>query len=584
MTQTHRTLRLHRLAAAGMLLWGAAGAQASEGIPALLQFAEQYRDQAPATPPSPTEGKTQKPQTRPSQAASVADASALRRTLGQREAQLAKQQATLREQEQQLMALRQSLRAAESRLKQMSEQTRQAANRADSPAAPTDFAPLQQLVSRLRDAAAGSPEARRSAALVAEAREETGRSRDALAHSQAQIRTLTAQRDDLQKQLKSGGQDRDRAQQSRQALQTKLDGLQAQLNEKTAALQANRQQLSATQTQLTALQKTQDDRQQQVEKAAAGTRAAHEKALAELKEQRDALEKTRQTQRATIKQKDDELAGLKTDTLTLQKQRDTLQQQAVAAEALRVKQEQDNARLLADVRGLRERATWLAKPALNVPAMRQAYAAGTALGRDIVRLLDERKRWGVVADRPTVLAGVIDAFSGQYPLTPEVLSTALAESESAVNTAREQASRTQQKKGDAFVADFKKQKGVKLSPSGFWYRVDYAGDAPMADGVVLDVVVKESLTDGTVIQDMDLNGKVLSQPLDAYPPLFREAIGYLRNHGELTLVVPPELAYGEAGYPPKVPPNATLVYALRVETGTADKNKTRAGTPPAPKG
>lgn len=582
---THATLRFHRLAAVGLLLWGAAGAQASEGIPALLQFAEQYRDQAPATPPSPTEGKTQKPQTRPSQAGSAADASALRRTLGQREARLAKQEATLREQEQQLLALRQSLRAAESRLKQVNEQARQTAKIVDSPATPTDFTPLQQLVSRLRDAAAGSPEARRSAALVAEAREETGRSRNALAHSQTQIRTLTAQRDELKKQLESGGQDIDRVQQSRQALQTKLAGLQAQLNEKTAALQANRQQLSTTQTQLTALQKTQDDRQQQAEKAAAGRRAAHEKALTELREQRDALEKTRQAQQAMIKQKDDELAGLKTDTRALQKQHDELQQQAVTTEALRVKQEQDRTRLLDDLRALRERATLLAtKPALNAPATRQAYAAGTALGRDIVRLLDERKSWGINADRPTVLAGVIDAFSGQYQLTTDVLSTSLAESETAVNTARKQASRTQQKKGDAFVADFKKQKGVKLSPSGFWYRVDYAGDTPMADGAVLDVVVKESLTDGTVIQDMDLNGKVLSQPLDAYPPLFREAIGYLRNHGELTLVVPPALAYGEAGYPPTVPPNATLVYALRVETRTADTKDAHVSNPPAPKG
>ncbi|TXE66636.1 FKBP-type peptidyl-prolyl cis-trans isomerase N-terminal domain-containing protein [Serratia nematodiphila] len=584
MTPAHRRPRLHRLAAVGLLLWGTAGAQADEGIPALLQFAEQYRDQAPATPPSPTEGKTQKKPTRPSQAASVADASALRRTLGQREALLAKQQASLREQEKQLMALRQSLMAAESRLKLVNEQARQAAKITDRPAAPTDFAPLQHLVSRLRDAAAGSPETRRSAALVAEAREETGRSRSALAHSQEQIRTLTAQRDDLQKQLESGGQDIDRVQQSRQALQAKLDGLQVQLNEKTAALQAHRQQLSTTQTQLTTLQKTQDSRQQQAEKAAAGAQVAHEKALAALREQRDALEKASQAQQATIKQKDDELAGLKTDTLALQKQHDALQQQAVATEALRVKQDQDRVRLLDDVRRLREHATWLAKPALNAPAMRQAYAAGTALGRDIVRLLDERKRWGVVADRPTVLAGVIDAFSGQYQLTTDVLSTSLAESETAVNRARKQASRTQQKKGDSFVADFKKQKGVKLSPSGFWYRVDYAGDAPMSDGAVLDVVVKESLTDGTVIQDMDLNGKVLSQPLDAYPPLFREAIGYLRNHGELTLVVPPALAYGEAGYPPKVPPNATLVYALRVETGTADKKQSHAGNPPAPKG
>jgi hypothetical protein len=38
-------------------------------------------------------------------------------------------------------------------------------------------------------------------------------------------------------------------------------------------------------------------------------------------------------------------------------------------------------------------------------------------------------------------------------------------------------------------------------------------------------VVKEPLTDGTVIQDLYLSGKVLTQLLKVYPPLFREAIG-----------------------------------------------------------
>lgn len=80
----------------------------------------------------------------------------------------------------------------------------------------------------------------------------------------------------------------------------------------------------------------------------------------------------------------------------------------------------------------------------------------------------------------------------------------------------------------------------------------------------MDIVVKESLTDGSVIQDMDRSGKVMSQPLSAYPPLFREAIGHLKNHGSLTMVVPPALAYGETGYAPQIPPNATMVYELRI--------------------
>ncbi|MNW22140.1 putative FKBP-type peptidyl-prolyl cis-trans isomerase [compost metagenome] len=63
---------------------------------------------------------------------------------------------------------------------------------------------------------------------------------------------------------------------------------------------------------------------------------------------------------------------------------------------------------------------------------------------------------------------------------------------------------------------------------------------------------------------MESSGKVLSQSLSAFPPLFREAIGYLKNHGSLTMVVPPELAYGEAGYAPQIPPDATMVYELRI--------------------
>jgi len=39
----------------------------------------------------------------------------------------------------------------------------------------------------------------------------------------------------------------------------------------------------------------------------------------------------------------------------------------------------------------------------------------------------------------------------------------------------------------------------------------------------------------------------------------------LRNHGSIMLVVPPALAYGEKGYPPKIPPNATMIYELRVD-------------------
>ncbi|USQ48024.1 hypothetical protein NFX37_16575 [Serratia marcescens] len=127
-----------------------------------------------------------------------------------------------------------------------------------------------------------------------------------------------------------------------------------------------------------------------------------------------------------------------------------------------------------------------------------------------------------------LLAGVIDTFNGHYQLSDAQLTRALAESEKAVNDARNQAAKVQTSKGEAFVTEFKKKKGTQKSPSGFWYRIEYAGDEAIKENARVDIVVKESLTDGSVIQDMDRSGKVMSQPLSAYPPLFREAIGHLK--------------------------------------------------------
>lgn len=562
MTPVRGGLRLRGLAVFS-LLWGtASGVQANEGIRALLQFAEQYRSQSPAGSPAPPAKagvqEKKKSATQPISSTGAGDSPTLRRALKQRDGQLVRQQAMLRAQETQLAGLRQALKSLEEKAAAKTPQPGALAH----PATSADFAPLQQLVARLSDAAGGSPDAKRSAELIAHARREADDRCQALADSQAQVRTLKIQLGDLKKLLQSGGQSVERELHARQVLQSKLDGAQAQRDEMTVQLKAAQAQLTAAGVQRQALEAQQADTQ---------------RALAVLKTQHETLTAERETQKMTFARKEAELTALQAEKQAARKQHDALQQQLSTADTRLVTQDQEIMRLKDDINLLRDRAKWLVKPeVLKDPTGRQAYAAGSALGRDIIEMLNERKGWGVEADRPTVLAGVIDAFSGQYQLTTDVLSKALAESEAKVNQAREKASQVQRKKGEAFVAGFRKQKEVKQSSSGFWYRVDYAGDTPIADDAIVEVVVKESLTDGTVIQDMDLSGNVLSQPLAAYPLLFREAIGHLRNHGTLTMVVPPALAYGEEGYPPRVPPNATMVYELRI-----DGVKSASGVPMA---
>lgn len=219
----------------------------------------------------------------------------------------------------------------------------------------------------------------------------------------------------------------------------------------------------------------------------------------------------------------------------------------------------------ADMASLQTRSPRLVTAdALKGAQPREDYAAGVSLGEEILQMQEERQRWGVRSEKGMLLAGIADAFAGKRMLSDDELNNTLAAAEEKVVSAREKISATQRQKGAAYLGEFKKDKRVHRASSGFWYRIDYAGDAQIPATASVDVVVKETLVDGTVVQDMEATGATLSQPVEDFPPLFKEAISLLKNHGTMTLVVPPEQAYGEKGYPPKVPPNATMIYTLRI--------------------
>ncbi|HID8273279.1 TPA: FKBP-type peptidyl-prolyl cis-trans isomerase N-terminal domain-containing protein [Serratia marcescens] len=371
---------------------------------------------------------------------------------------------------------------------------------------------------------------------------------------------------ELQQQLalrqKELDEQRQQAERQEKSLKTALEQQKAEVAKATGELQ---QQLALRQKELDE-QRQQAERQEKSLKTALEQQKAEAvKATGELQQQLAQLQEKNKTQTEQAKALAQRLATAvaESEKSTLQLARTTEQAKKNALALADANQTQQALREELD--GLRSRAKWLPDAqALEKKPAQQSYAAGVALGRDIQTMLAERKNWGINPDKTVLLAGVIDTFNGHYQLSDAQLTRALAESEKAVNDARNQAAKVQTSKGEAFVTEFKKKKGTQKSPSGFWYRIDYAGDEAIKENARVDIVVKESLTDGSVIQDMDRSGKVMSQPLSAYPPLFREAIGHLKNHGSLTMVVPPALAYGETGYAPQIPPNATMVYELRI--------------------
>lgn len=550
-------------------LWEAKPAHADEGIPALLQFAEHYHGQrAPAT--SATESRRQEktavtsaPKTRTGKA-EERSALMLRQTLRERDATIEEQQKRLVEQEKKLQALQGSLNQAAQK-SQTNEQTMPAVN----------GAVLHKFLTQLRSAVTGTPDSKRSAELVATYRENAEKSGQILSETQQAVEALTKERDALQQQLAQGKQD---AAQSLSVQETRLEqlaALQKQIEEKNAALTLTREQLDSEKTtlqsvknQLSILKEQAMQQQQHATSLMETLRKQHKQALSEKEAQRLALMQEMQKKQDVVAQKETELAALRTARQQWQQQKVALQQQT---DSVRQSQTQANAKL--EVLPQQSKFA-VSKDTLAQPEGRQAYAIGTTLGKDILTVLNERKSWGMKIDLTTIQAGVMDTLSGRAQLSDEILKKSLNEAVTEANKAHEKIQLVQYQQGEKYITEFRKQKNVKASPSGFWYRIDYPGDTPITKAMTVDIVVKELLTDGTVIQDMDLNGKVLSQPFDKYPPLFQEAIKQLRNHGEITLVVPPELAYGKTGYPPKVPPNATLIYNIRIDSVNTREEKT----------
>lgn len=73
-----------------------------------------------------------------------------------------------------------------------------------------------------------------------------------------------------------------------------------------------------------------------------------------------------------------------------------------------------------------------------------------------------------------------------------------------------------------------------------------------------------TLKDGTVFDGAHRDGRPALVPLTAAIRCWTEALGRMKVGGKAQFVCPPGTAYGKAGRPPRVPPNATLVFDVEL--------------------
>jgi FKBP-type peptidyl-prolyl cis-trans isomerase FkpA len=119
--------------------------------------------------------------------------------------------------------------------------------------------------------------------------------------------------------------------------------------------------------------------------------------------------------------------------------------------------------------------------------------------------------------------------------------------------------------GDRYLADNGKQAGVVTTASGLQYRVERPGRGarPAADGTVRVNYVGR-LLDGSEFESTYATDHPAEFPLNQIMPGLREGLMLMSPGAKHRFWIPAQLAYGEAGIPGQIEPNATLVFDLEL--------------------
>lgn len=167
--------------------------------------------------------------------------------------------------------------------------------------------------------------------------------------------------------------------------------------------------------------------------------------------------------------------------------------------------------------------------------------------------------------------GLKDAFTEQKPKMKEedVRQVMAAIQHQMVQQQKQMLSRLSEenkKAAEKFLEQNKEKPGIVTLPSGLQYRVitsKTAGSTPtLLDSVTINY--KASFPNGTVFESTYDKHQPKTLGINQMIPGWSEVIKLMKVGEKWEVYVPPYLAYGEAGFPPVIPPNALLIFELEL--------------------
>jgi len=204
---------------------------------------------------------------------------------------------------------------------------------------------------------------------------------------------------------------------------------------------------------------------------------------------------------------------------------------------------------------------------------KNSYAIGMTYGMSF-------KRMDVDVDYDWLVRGIKEARAGGETLLTEqemrqVLQKFQQELMAKQQEKQRQLGEKNKKEGEEFLAANKSKPGVVTLPSGLQYKVlaEGSGDSPKAEDTVT-VNYRGTLIDGTEF-DRSATDQPASFAANGVIKGWTEALTQMKVGSKWQLFIPSDLAYGPMGRPPKIGPNATLLFDVELVSF-------KAPAPPAP--
>jgi FKBP-type peptidyl-prolyl cis-trans isomerase FklB len=189
-----------------------------------------------------------------------------------------------------------------------------------------------------------------------------------------------------------------------------------------------------------------------------------------------------------------------------------------------------------------------------------SYSIGASIGKNL-------KTDSPDVDLQILVEAMKASLSGQKLLMEEqdihqVMNDYQTQLRQKVAAKRQKAVGDNQQKGETFLADYKKQPGVQLSPGGVLYKILKAGSGKKpVESDLVEVNYRGTLSNGTQF-DATEAGKPASLKVAALIPGWKQALTMMPVGSKWQIVIPSALGYGERGVGSDIGPNEVLVFEV----------------------